>query len=181
MKVSLALSLICAMLSGCASIIDGGDQQVTVVTASHAQPVTGPSSCVLRNTRGVWTVASPGTTKIRRADDALQVRCEAPGYAPRGTQVESGVNGMVFGNILIGGLVGYLIDRSSGAAFQYPEQIAVEMGEPAAGAAPIPSSWAMASPTRISAVAPVAASPMMILQNPDGSAFVSGTRYVAPW
>jgi hypothetical protein len=181
MKAALALSLICASLSGCASIIDGGEQQVTVVTASHAQPVQGPSSCVLRNTRGMWTVTSPGTTKIRRADDALWVRCEAPGYAPRGTQIESGVNGMVFGNILIGGLVGYLIDRSSGAAFQYPEQIAVEMGEPAAGstgsagAAPVRASWTMTSVDAAPAIAPV------VLLNPDGSAFISGARYIAPW
>ena len=180
MKASLALCLICAMLAGCASIIDGEDQQVSVATTSHAQPVSG-QSCVLRNTRGMWTVVSPGTTKIRRADDALRVRCEAPGYAPRGTQVESGVNGMVFGNILIGGLVGYLVDRSSGAAFQYPEQIAIEMGEPTAGAAPVLSTWTAANaayPARADSV-PVPAP--VVLQNLDGSAYVSGTRYIAPW
>ncbi|BAN26869.1 putative uncharacterized protein [Caballeronia insecticola] len=177
------------MLSGCASIIDGGEQQVTVVTASHAQPAPG-QSCVLRNTRGMWTVVSPGTTKVRRADDALRVRCEAPGYAPRGTQVESGVNGMVFGNILIGGLVGYLIDRSSGAAFQYPEQIAIDMGEPVGGAMPVQSTWAATAPATYATYAtyatnapraPVATPSSAVIQNLDGSAFVAGTRYIAPW
>lgn len=45
MKASLALTLICTTLSGCASIIDGEDQQVTVATVSHAQPVPESRAC----------------------------------------------------------------------------------------------------------------------------------------
>ena len=176
MKVALALLAACAMLSACASIVSGDEQQVTVVTAAHAQPVAG-SACTLRNTRGMWTVVAPGTAKIRRADDALWVRCEGPGYRPRATQIESGVNGMVFGNILIGGIIGYVIDRSSGAAFKYPDRIAVDMGDAGPGAAvgmgePI---WTV---TRVSAAT---MPPSAVLQNMDGSAYLSGTRYIAPW
>ena len=179
MKAFLAFTAISAMLSGCASIIDGGDQQVTVVTASRTQPVQG-SACTLSNTRGSWRVVSPGTTTIHRAQDALRVRCEAAGTA-RGTQVESETNGLVFGNILIGGLVGYMLDRSTGAAWQYPDRIAVEMGDMGiAGQAPAPSwtrTYADANATAYAAPIDTSA----ILLNRDGSAFVSGTRYIAPW
>jgi hypothetical protein len=42
---------------------------------------------------------------------------------------KSDTKGMVFGNILLGGVVGAGVDIATGAAYDYPEVIAVEMGK----------------------------------------------------
>ena len=42
--------------------------------------------------------------------------------------VESGTRAAMFGNIILGGVVGAVIDHSSGAAYEYPEQVHVVMG-----------------------------------------------------
>ncbi|GGD00242.1 hypothetical protein GCM10011396_54700 [Undibacterium terreum] len=57
--------------------------------------------------------------------------------------VVSKSNGAVWGNILIGGGIGYIIDRNTGAGFDYPPSVMVTLrqigdaaGNKPAGAAP---------------------------------------------
>ncbi len=38
-------------------------------------------------------------------------------------------NGAVWGNILIGGGIGYIVDRNTGAGFDYPSSVAVVLNK----------------------------------------------------
>jgi hypothetical protein len=127
-----------SLLTGCASIVDGTSQVVTVEARNQGQLVKG-ASCKLQNTKGIFYVTAPGTVTIHRSRDDLVVQCDKENIKPGQAKIKSNVKGMTFGNILAGGIIGVVIDQNSGAAFDYPAMITVLMGE--SGGAPIaPSS-----------------------------------------
>lgn len=126
-------SILCCLLasaslaSGCASIVSGTTQDVLVQTHRNQHPVEG-ASCELTNSKGTYHVTSPGTVPINRAYGDLAVHCEKPGMDAGTATVASSAKGIAFGNVLIGGAIGAAVDTASGAAFEYPELIRVEMG-----------------------------------------------------
>jgi uncharacterized protein YceK len=62
-------------LSGCASIVNGTKQSVSVSTG-HIMDAT----CSLENNIGKWYVnRTPGSVIVHRSYDAFTVRCEKPG------------------------------------------------------------------------------------------------------
>lgn len=123
---SIALAL-CALSTGCASITTGQNQSLSVETRADGKPVAG-ASCKLENDKGTWYATSPGTAVVRRSYDDLSVRCEKSGHEPGVTAAKSSTKAMAFGNILFGGIIGAAVDAGSGAAYDYPSIIAVELG-----------------------------------------------------
>ncbi len=130
------------LLTGCASIVNGNNQVVSVETANREGKVIG-ANCELKNPKGTFFVTTPGTVTIRRAYDDLNIRCEKAGHEPGLAAIKSSTKAMAFGNILFGGVVGAAVDAGSGAAYDYPSLITVMMGsvpvsQPPAAAAPAP-------------------------------------------
>lgn len=128
MKKALTSALAVTALSGCASIVTGHNQSLSVETRHQGQQVVG-ASCKLNNDKGTWFVTTPGSVMVRRSYDDLQVRCEKEPHAPGLGTVKSYTKGMAFGNVLLGGIVGGAVDIASGAAYDYPSLITVEMGQ----------------------------------------------------
>lgn len=116
------------LLSGCASIVNGSNQVISVEARNKGQQVSG-ASCSLINPKGTFYVTTPGTVTIHRAYDDLNVKCEKDGMQPGIASVKSTTKGMAFGNILFGGIIGAAVDAGSGAAYDYPTLITVIMGE----------------------------------------------------
>lgn len=128
MKLHVASALACvAALSGCASIVDGSNQVLSVQTTLGSYDVSG-ASCKLDNNKGTWYVKTPGSVTIHRSYDDLNVRCEKDGVEPGIATVKSSTKGMAYGNILAGGIIGAAVDMGTGAAYDYPGLITVEMG-----------------------------------------------------
>ena len=125
-------------LIGCASIVNGQNQSVSVETRTDKEQVSG-ASCKLTNNKGTWFVTSPGSTMIQRSYEDLSVRCERDSLEPGLVSVKSSTKGMVYGNILFGGFIGAGVDMSTGAAYDYPTMITVLMGKGAPTNAPIKS------------------------------------------
>lgn len=113
-------------LAGCASIVAGKHQPVSVETRHKGQPVKG-AHCELVNDKGKWFVTTPGSAMIQKSYGDLAVRCERDGFDPGIATVRS-TAGMVWGNIIFGGLIGLAVDAGQGAGFDYPSLITVEMG-----------------------------------------------------
>jgi hypothetical protein len=65
---------------------------------------------------------------VRRSYENLAVLCEKPGLEAGLTSAKSSTKAMAFGNILFGGLIGVGVDTMSGAAYDYPDMIVVDMG-----------------------------------------------------
>lgn len=120
------------LLSGCASIVDGSNQSLSVKTSSAEGDVAG-ASCQLTNDKGTWFVRTPGTVTVHRSYDALNIRCKHNGYHTAIQVTKSFTKSMAFGNVLFGGVIGVGVDMSTGAAYDYPDLITVEMA-PAATA-----------------------------------------------
>ncbi len=124
--------------AGCASIVDGTKQIVSVKTISAAQDVDG-AQCSLKNSEGTFYVKTPGTVTVHRDYGALHVDCTKAGYQPGLTNVASSTKGMAFGNLLFGGLIGTGVDVADGAAYDYPSSITVPM-------TPLPTDHASVTP-----------------------------------
>ena len=116
------------MLTGCASIVSGSNQVISVDARYKGQQVTG-ANCQLNNGKGTFFVTTPGTVTVHRAYDDLAVKCEKDGLPAGVTAVKSSTKPMAFGNIIFGGVIGAAIDAGSGAAYDYPTLITVLMEE----------------------------------------------------
>lgn len=112
-------------LSGCATIVSGTGQSLTVVTEKG---VDG-ANCELTDKKGgKWYVPhTPGTATVRKGDGPMTIVCKKDGFKTSTLMVDESVTGATFGNILLGGGVGILVDAASGAAQQYPDQVVVWM------------------------------------------------------
>jgi hypothetical protein len=147
----------CAMLgaslylTGCASIVNGQNQPVSVETRNDSGQVAG-ANCKLSNNKGTWFVTTPGSTTVQRSYEDLAIQCTKDAQEPGIASVKSSTKPMAFGNILFGGVIGAAVDVGTGAAYDYPSLITVLMGKTttvtppaAAAAAPAPAAPAPAA------------------------------------
>jgi hypothetical protein len=128
MKIPTTVALFGALLltTGCASIVDGSSQSLSVKTVSAGGDLSG-AQCELDNNKGTWFVNTPGSVTVHRSYDRLNVTCKEPGYTANVVAVDSSTKGMAFGNVLFGGLIGVGVDVGTGAAYDYPALITVPM------------------------------------------------------
>lgn len=124
--IVLAAGLAC--LSGCASIVNGQNQPLSVETRQKGAALAG-ANCKLVNNKGTWFVTTPGSTTVHRSYEDLVVTCDKPDTDTGIVTVKSSTKPMAFGNILFGGVIGAGVDVASGAAYDYPNLITVEMGK----------------------------------------------------
>ncbi|WP_396189690.1 SHOCT domain-containing protein [Flavobacterium sp.] len=99
------------------------------VQAHHNGNQIQDASCTLTNDKGSWFIKTPGSTTIQKSGQDLVVTCNKDGVPAGSTTVASSANGGVWGNILLGGFIGYAIDASTGAGFDYPTSMSVQMGQ----------------------------------------------------
>lgn len=101
-------------------------QPVSVQTIQDNIEITG-AGCTLTNDNGRWFVTSPGSVTILKSTADLAVECSKANAGTGHETVVSRANGGVWGNILLGGPIGYVMDRTSGAGFDYPSIITVTL------------------------------------------------------
>ena len=128
----------CVLFTGCASIVSGQNQSVSVTTKNNSGADVAGAKCTLANDKGTWFATTPGSVMVRRSYNDLSVNCALEGLEPGILMVKSSTKGMAFGNILFGGIIGAGVDMSTGAAYDYPELISVTMGQ-IGTAAPAPA------------------------------------------
>jgi hypothetical protein len=126
-------------LSGCASIVNGHNQSVSVTTSNKGQEVAG-AKCTLSNDKGTWYLSSPGSTSVQRSYGDLSVKCDMADLPSGVRVVKSSTTAAVFGNILVGGVIGAGIDVATGAAYNYPTLIPVAMGQTGTYSTPVAQS-----------------------------------------
>jgi hypothetical protein len=120
--------LIASALSGCATITSGPGNVTVEAHDGKGSRVTG-ADCVLRNSKGEWHLVTPGGASVAGAADNLVVRCDEANHEPGQASVVSTAKSEMFGNIIIGGVVGAVIDHASGAGYEYPPLLRIKMGD----------------------------------------------------
>ena len=122
-----ALAAAC-LVPACASITGTPLESITIQTRDRSgNEVTG-AACELSNAKGKWLVTSPGSVTITRSNDNMLITCRKDGQDDGVVALVSATRGAMFGNILLGGGIGAIIDHDSGAAYDYPQLVEVEMG-----------------------------------------------------
>jgi hypothetical protein len=125
---ALAAVLPLALVTGCASVTSGTSQPVAITTVCEGR-IVHDVACVLVNDKGRWDLKTPGTAVIQKSYGDLSITCRA-GASSGTASFVSKSNGGAWGNLLLGGLIGYAVDSSSGAGFEYPTQVPVVMQPP---------------------------------------------------
>ncbi len=117
-KQALAITAI-YLLSGCATIIDGTQQNISVNT-----PEASGAKCQLTDSKGAnWYVENtPGTAKVAKGNGPMTIICKKDGYKTTSIKVEESLAAPLLGNVILGGGVGVIVDAASGAAQNYPEK-----------------------------------------------------------
>jgi len=122
-KMSCALAALA--LTGCASMT-GNELQALTVTTTHDNREIAGVACMLSNDEGSWYVTTPGTATVHKSTAALTIDCTRDTLVGN-ARIESSANGNVWGNVLLGGGIGYIVDRHTGAGFDYPATNVVTM------------------------------------------------------
>jgi hypothetical protein len=130
MRITFAILMIATtQMVGCASIINGQNQSLSVETRTQSGESIAGASCKLTNNKGSWFVTTPGSATVQRSFEELAVKCEKEPIEAGAASFKSGTKAMAFGNILFGGFIGAGVDISTGAAYDYPPLLTVTMGK----------------------------------------------------
>lgn len=114
-------ALLCSALTlaGCASMFTGKTSVVNVTSTP-----TG-ADCDLAG-HGVHT---PGNVVLSKSGDDVMANCQKEGYVPASTRIEASFNPVTLLDTLLGipGVLAYIIDFSSGAAWEYQDQVSLNL------------------------------------------------------
>jgi len=125
--ISIALSLVA--FTGCSTISGSGSHQsISVQTFGSDGSSLDGAKCDMSNDEGTWFVVTPASTMIHKSNKDLQVICRKPGSDVGTASVVSRTKGNMYGNILLGGGIGAVVDHNNGAAYEYPGLIKIFMG-----------------------------------------------------
>ena len=127
-----------ALLAGCASMVAGDHQNLTLDTRHDGAPIAG-ARCALSNDKGTWHATSPGWVTVQRSFRELSIACTIGGGEPGLAKVHSSARSILLGNLMVGGLMGTGVDFYTGAAFDYPGGLTIELGRSTTIGEPWPS------------------------------------------
>jgi hypothetical protein len=119
-----ALLLTTALAAGgCATLTTGSSQTLTIVTEPAG------AACLLR--RGGEVIGAvnptPGSIAVVKSHGAISVRCTRDGFREAEQGLTASFQAATLGNVLLGGLIGVVVDAASGATATYEPQLLVLM------------------------------------------------------
>jgi len=110
-------------LSGCASIIEGTSQTIAVST----NPV-GADCELQREGQVIGRVTStPSAIVVEKTKHDITIVCRKEGYQDAAFLNHSGIEDATWGNIVLGGGIGWAIDSASGADNKYTTPVNISM------------------------------------------------------
>lgn len=117
---ALALAVLIPLVAGCATIMQGSTQQVSMSSSP-----TGAEITVNGRNLGV----TPAAIELKRKDNHV-IRVQMDGYQPYEVALARSVSGWVWGNIVFGGIPGLAVDAITGALYKLsPEQIMANLAQ----------------------------------------------------
>jgi len=120
MKRIVLLSLALPFLDGgCSTIVEGRSQEIMVNT----NPPN--ASCTLkRKDETLGTInPTPGSLYVEKTKYDILVTCNKRGYETATYLNHSGAAGATFGNIILGGGVGWAVDSATGSDNKYDSPV----------------------------------------------------------
>ena len=104
-KTAIAATVAPMLLSSCATIVSGGDPSITI-NGDVKEPVN------ITTTKQTYQgVSLPAVVRVNRHKlDGQRITITSENYKFNDIVLEKTVNGWAFGNILLGGLIGWGVD-----------------------------------------------------------------------
>lgn len=129
MKPLYIIALAITLCSGCASVVNDKTHPIKIETKNHAGEFVVGANCALKNDKAASTAKSGELSNVRRSSADLQITCKHPDNPDAVAKAISRVNGGMFGNLLLGGAIGAIIDHNTGNAYTYPTWIQLIFGQ----------------------------------------------------
>ena len=121
-----------AFLSACATIVNGTSQTVTISTAPP-----GATCTVDRMGARIGAVPqTPGSLRLDKSKNDLSVTCSKSGFQTANVTRAPSFGVATLGNIIAGGVIGLVVDAASGASYDYPADIRLDLAADAASGSP---------------------------------------------
>ena len=112
-----------ALAAGCSSIIEGTTQEVFVNTNP-----AGAACDFLREGRRIGRVdPTPGAATVKKTKHDIRIECVLAGYRKATYHNKSGAAAATFGNIVLGGGIGWAVDSASGADNKYTSPVNITL------------------------------------------------------
>lgn len=109
----LALALVVVM-SGCATLVGGGSSQAVTLEATPSE-----ARYTIRSSSGIQMSSGsvPASITLPRKNE-YQVDIALDGYETRTIAITKGTNGWIWGNLVFGWIVGFIVDFATGSAYK---------------------------------------------------------------
>jgi hypothetical protein len=150
-----AAAMLAALAGGCATVTSGKNQ-----TLSFDTDPGGADCTLIQSGLDVARFRTPNTVSVHRASAPLIVACSKPGYRQTRAMISATTSAGAWGNLVVGGIVGVMIDQSSGAAFRYYDPPRLVL--PSATDAPPEGSRSLATGVTLLAPTSSDAAPMVV-------------------
>lgn len=119
----IAAAFAASSLSACSSVIEGTSQEILVNTNP-----AGANCEFVREGNVIARVSqTPGGATIKKTKHDITLKCSKQGYQEATYLNHSGAAGATFGNIVLGGGIGWAIDSASGADNKYDGVVNITM------------------------------------------------------
>lgn len=116
-------------LVGCASVMNDVSHGVRIDTRTASGDAIQGAECVASNDYGSTTIKSGTIQAVRRSSKDLEVQCTHAGQPPAMGRAMSRANAGLAGNIILGGVIGAVVDHNRGTAYTYPTWIEMTFGQ----------------------------------------------------
>ncbi|NML20001.1 PEGA domain-containing protein [Pseudoflavitalea sp. G-6-1-2] len=124
---SLLLFLSVFILNSCATIISGSKQAIDISSEPTGAKITIDGKDFGKTPQLIEFHRKGKNKGDSASKKSYAVKLELDGYQPYEINITRKVNGWVFGNILIGGIIGVVIDVATGSMYSLtPKQIAAQ-------------------------------------------------------
>ena len=111
------------LFTGCASILDGTEQEISIASTPEDAHVEIKTLGGIKIKEG----KTPLNIELGKDED-YKVTVSLEGYEENEVFLSGEINPTVWGNILCGGVIGFIIDFSNGAAYDLePDMIHVDL------------------------------------------------------
>lgn len=114
------VAAIMLLMGGCASITMGNKQTIQVEIANCGKP----TYCTATNKKGSWDFKAPGPVTVDKSDNPLSLRCkDGDNFITR--LIAPNKDKMVWGNVLLGGVIGGGWDAHTDAHWELPQVVTI--------------------------------------------------------
>src|SRR5687768_15724239 len=105
----ISVPVVGLLLSGCSTILEGTSQEIAIASSPPGANCVGDRV----GERVIAVAQTPQTVTVRKTKENILLTCSLAGHHQSTQYLNSGIATGTFGNIIMGGVVGWGIDSAT--------------------------------------------------------------------